>query len=98
MKTKEEVKRKQVKSAIDYRKYYINYISGHIQGLLKELREINNMPENIINERAVRERMEWVNIEEQNRELSNTESEVEEVFEEFYNGVPVSEIKVGGTD
>jgi len=98
MKTKEEVKRKQVKSAIDYRKYYINYISGHIQDLLKELREINNMPENIINERAVRERMEWVNIEEQNRELSNTESGVEEVSEEFYNGVPASKIKVGLTD
>jgi len=98
MNTKEEVKRKQVKSAINYRRYYVNYLSARIQDLLKELREINNMPENIINERAVRERMECVNIEEQNRELSNTESEVEEVFEEFYNGVPVSEIKVGGTD
>lgn len=55
MNTKEEVKRKQVKSAIDYRKYYINYISAQIQDLLKELREINK----------------WIEIEEKNRELSN---------------------------
>ena len=71
MDTKEEVKQKQIKTAIDYRRYYINYISARIEELLKELREINNMPENLINERAIRERMKWVNIEEQNRELSN---------------------------
>ena len=41
----------EIKEAIDYRRYYINYISGHIQDLLKELREINNMPENIIKEK-----------------------------------------------
>jgi len=57
--------------AIDYRRYYINYISNQIEALLKELREISDMPENFINERAMRERMEWANIEEQNRELSN---------------------------
>jgi len=55
MDTKEEVKRKQVKTAIDYRRYYINYLSARIDDLLKELREINNMPENLINERAIRE-------------------------------------------
>lgn len=71
MDTKEEVKQKQIKNTIDYRRYYINYISTRIQYLLKELKEINNMPENIINERAIRERMEWVKIGEQNRELSN---------------------------
>lgn len=71
MDTKEEVKQKQVKNAIDYRRYYINYISARIQDLLKELREINNMPENTINEKAIKERMEWARIEEQNRELSN---------------------------
>ena len=71
MNTKEEVKQKQVKLAIDYRRYYINYISIQIQDSLRELREINNMPENIINEKIIKERMEWSKIEEQNRELSN---------------------------
>lgn len=68
---KEEVKQKQVKSAIDYRRYYINYISAQIQDLLKELREINDMPENIIREKVVEERYRWMEIRERNRELSN---------------------------
>ena len=71
MDTKEEVKRKQAKNAIDYKRYYINYLSAQIKDLLKELREINNMPENLVNEKIIRERMKWVEIEEQNRELSN---------------------------
>lgn len=71
MDTREEVKQKQVKSAINYRRYYINYISAHIQDLLEELREINNMPENLVNEKIIRERMKWAEIEEKNRELSN---------------------------
>lgn len=71
MDTKEEVKQKQVKRAIDYRRYHINYILAQIQDLLKELRGIDNMPENIIDEKATRERMEWAKMEEQNRGLSN---------------------------
>lgn len=71
MDTKEEVKKKQAKSAIDYRRYYINYISAQIQDLLKELREINDMPENIIREKIVEERYKWMEIRERNRELSN---------------------------
>jgi len=58
MNTKEEVKQKQVKSAINYRRYYINYLSAQIQDLSEELREINNMPENLINERIIKERMD----------------------------------------
>jgi len=73
MNTKEEVKQKQLKSAIDYRKDYINYLSARIQDLLRELREINNMPENLINKKIIRERMKWAEIEEKNRELSNKE-------------------------
>jgi len=38
---------------------------------LKELSEINNMPEKLVNERIVRERYKWIEIEEKNRELSN---------------------------
>lgn len=71
MDTKEEVEKKQIKSAINYRRYYINYISAQIQDLSKELREINNMPENLINKKIIKERMEWMEIEERNRELSN---------------------------
>ena len=71
MDTKEEVERKRTKSVIDYRRYYINYISAQIQDLLKELRKINDMPEGLISERAIKERMEWTEIGEQNRELSN---------------------------
>jgi len=62
MNTKEEVKQKQIKNAIDYRRYYINYISAQIEDLLKKLREINDIPENIINERVIRERIRWVKI------------------------------------
>jgi len=65
MNTKEEVKRKQVKTAIDYKRYYINYLLRCIEDKLKELREISFMPENLINERAIKERMEWVKINEQ---------------------------------
>jgi len=71
MKTKEEVKQKQIESAINYRRNYINSLLAHIQDLLKELREINNMPENLINKRIIKEKMKWAAIEEQNRELSN---------------------------
>lgn len=73
MDTKEEVKRKQVKSAIDYRRYYINYLSNLIEENLKKLKEINDMPENLVNEKIIEDRREWVIIEEQNRELSNKE-------------------------
>ena len=71
MDTKGEVKQKQIKSAIDYRRYYINYISAQIQDLLKELREINDMTERLIGEKVVAERYKWMEIEEKNRELSN---------------------------
>lgn len=75
MKTKEEVKKKQAESAINYRRYYINYISAQIQDLLKELRKINNMPEKLIREKVVAERYKWEEIEEKNRELSNKKLE-----------------------
>jgi len=71
MNTKKEVKQKQTKSAIDYRKHYINYLSAQIQDLLKELREINDMPEKLIREKVVEERYRWMEIEGKNRELSN---------------------------
>ena len=71
MRTKVEIKQKQVKSAINYRKYNINYISAQIQDLLKELRAINDMPDNLVNEKIIKERLEWAKIEEANRELSN---------------------------
>ena len=67
-----------VKSAVDYRRSYINYhincISAQIQDLLKELKElgkINDMPEGIVNERMIKERIGWAEIEEKNRGLSN---------------------------
>lgn len=73
MNTKEEVKQKQVKSAIDYKRYYIDYLSNLIEENLKKIREINNMPEKVVNERIVEEKYKWARIEEQNRELSNKE-------------------------
>lgn len=71
MSTKEGIKQKQIESSIDYRRNYINSLLAHIQDLLRELREVNDMPEDLINERIIRERMKWAAIEEQNRELSN---------------------------
>ena len=73
METKEEVKQKQVKSAIDYRRYYINYMLDCIDDNLKRLREVNDMPENLVREKIIEDRREWAIIEEKNRELSNEE-------------------------
>ena len=71
MDTKEKVKKKQKESAINYRRYYINYISAQIQDLLEELRKINDMPEELIRKKVVEERYKWMEFEERNRELSN---------------------------
>ena len=62
-----------ITEAIDYRKYYINYLSGQIQELLKELQEINNLPENIIKEKIFKGRIVCAVFEEQNKNLSNQE-------------------------
>ncbi len=62
-------------SAIDYRRYYINYLSNLIEENLKKLKEINDMPENLVNEKIIEDRREWVILEEQNRELSNKKLE-----------------------
>lgn len=75
MDTKKEVEQKQVKSAINYRRCYINYLSAQIQDLLKELRKINDMPEELIREKVIEERYKWAEIEEKNRELSNKKLE-----------------------
>lgn len=61
--------------AIDYRRYYIDYLSNLIEENLKKLREINDMPENLVNEKIIEDRREWMVIEEQNRELSNKKLE-----------------------
>lgn len=79
MDTKEEVKKKQIKGSIDYRRYYINYISAQIQDLLKELKRINDMPEDVIREKGVEERYKWMEIEEKNKELSNNTLRKKEV-------------------
>lgn len=63
------------KEAIDYRRYYINYLLNCIEDNLKRLREINDMPENLVKEKIIEERKEWTILDEQNRELSNKELE-----------------------
>jgi hypothetical protein len=40
---------------IDYRKCYINYLTRIIEDKLKEIREIVCMPENLIEEKILRE-------------------------------------------
>ena len=91
MNTKKEVKQKQVKNAIDYRRYYINYLSAQIQDLLKELRGINNMPEKFIIEKVVEERYRWMEIEEKNRELSNKGLEE---LKEWMKNYPIQSKKI----
>jgi len=68
--------------AIDYRRYYINYISRQIQDLLKELQEINNMPENIIKEKILKGRIECAIFEEQIQKTQNQESNKLEKMED----------------
>ena len=45
----------ELKRAIDYRKYYINYLVKVIKGNLKKIEEINTMPDNLIEEQMYRD-------------------------------------------
>jgi len=59
---------KQLENAIDYRRYYIDYLLTQIQDLLKELKEINSMSENLINEKIIKEKMNILYIGGKNNE------------------------------
>ena len=44
-----------MKSAIDYRKYYTNFLIRCIEDKLKELSEISEMPEKLLEQKMIRE-------------------------------------------